>query len=71
MKSANALLYLSPQYENFQGMTSAYPINEEEEYNTNANHHHANNVINTGGLGGGGSGVDNENDRSVGFVMDD
>ena len=31
MKSANALLYLSPQYENFQFMASHKPILEEDE----------------------------------------
>ena len=44
MKSANALLYLSPQYENpqyenMQLMVSAPPINEEEEYNNDDNDH--------------------------------
>lgn len=33
MKSANALLYLSPQYENSQFMASHHPINEEDEFN--------------------------------------
>lgn len=38
MKSANALLYLSPQYENnYQFMASAHPINEEEEYTNGDN----------------------------------
>ena len=59
MKSANALLYLSPQYENYQSQTLvAQPIHEEEEYAMQIP---------------GASPVNNENNRSQGggFAMDD